>query len=98
MSGSDINDKIDYLTDDSSINEFRRGTIEEYNQAKDNFSDDYNIISTDESPLPTYMWYDGENVLYYSDAENIYMSPKFLALKNDYETKINENKKKLECN
>ena len=30
------------------------------------------------------------------DAENIYMSPKFLALKNDYETKINENKKKLE--
>ena len=30
------------------------------------------------------------------DAENIYMSPKFLALKNDYETKINENRKKLE--
>ena len=30
------------------------------------------------------------------DAENIYVSPKFLALKNDYETKINENKKKLE--
>ena len=30
------------------------------------------------------------------DAENFYISPKFLALKNDYETKINENKKKLE--
>ena len=30
------------------------------------------------------------------DAENVFMSPKFLALKNDYETKINENKKKLE--
>ena len=29
------------------------------------------------------------------DAENIYMSPKFLALKNDYESQINENKKKL---
>jgi uncharacterized repeat protein (TIGR02543 family) len=74
MSGSDINDKINYFTDYSSINEFRRGTIEEYNQAKDYFNDDYNIISTDESPLPTYMWYDGENILYYSDAENIYMN------------------------
>ena len=74
ISGSDINNKINYLTDDSSINDFRRGTLEEYNQAKDNFSDDYNIISTDESPLPTYMWYDGYNVLYYSDAENIYMN------------------------
>jgi len=74
MSGSDINNKINYLTDDSSINEFRRGTIEEYNQAKDSFDDNYNIISTDESPLPTYMWYDGSNVLYYSDAENIYMN------------------------
>ena len=29
------------------------------------------------------------------DADNIYMSPKILALKNDYETIINENKKKL---
>ena len=29
------------------------------------------------------------------DADNIYMSPKILALKNDYETKINENKKSL---
>ena len=29
------------------------------------------------------------------DAENIYMSPKILALKNDYESKINENKKNL---
>ena len=29
------------------------------------------------------------------DAENIYMSPKIIALKNDYETKINENKKSL---
>ena len=30
------------------------------------------------------------------DADNIFMSPKFLSLKQDYETKINENKKKLE--
>ena len=74
ISGSDINNKITYFTDYSSINEFRRGTLEEYNQAKDSFNDDYNIISTDESPLPTYMWYDGSNVLYYSDAENIYMN------------------------
>ena len=29
------------------------------------------------------------------DAENIYMSPKIIALKNDYETKINENKRSL---
>ena len=30
------------------------------------------------------------------DADNIFMSPKFLSLKQDYEIKINENKKKLE--
>ena len=29
------------------------------------------------------------------DAENVYMNPKILALKNDYETKLNENQKSL---
>ena len=55
----------------TSVVNFREATEEEYNEVKDSLTDS-NLISLDYSPYPTYMWIDGENVLYYSEASIIY--------------------------
>ena len=72
--GYSISSKIGNITNYSdSLNTFRKATESEYNNIKDSLTED-NIVSTEDSHFPTYMWYDGENVLYYSEADYIYIN------------------------
>ncbi len=72
--GYNISSKIGDITNYSdSLNTFRKATESEYNNIKDGLTED-NIVSTEDSHFPTYMWYDGENVLYYSEADYIYIN------------------------
>ena len=52
---------------------FRKATLEEYNLVKDSLTND-NIISTNDSPMPAYLWGTGSDVVYYSEADIIYMN------------------------
>ena len=68
IDGSNINSKI------SSVEgNFRKATTAEYNSVKDSLTDD-NIISTEDSPKPAYVWQTAEGLLYYSEAKTIYMN------------------------
>ena len=66
--------EINRLLSDEATGEFRKATEEEYNSIKDTLTND-NIISTEDSPIPVYMWKSGVDTLYYSEAGTIYMNP-----------------------
>ena len=57
-----------------SITTLRKATTAEYNAAKDSFSD-LNTISLANSPYPAYAWKDNDNILFYSEADIVYMNP-----------------------
>lgn len=52
------------------IKAIKRATYSEYEQVIDNLSDN-NIVSTEESTVPTYIWYDNEIIYYYTPANII---------------------------
>ena len=66
----DFNQKLLGLVTSNSKN-FRKATLDEYNNVKDDLSNS-NDITGPESPNKVYMWADGQNILYYSDADVIY--------------------------
>ena len=68
IDGSSFNEKLIY-----SNEKFRKATLEEYNQVKDELTE-YNIISTEDSPKIAYMWDENNDIVYYSDAKTIYMN------------------------
>ena len=53
---------------------FRKATAGEYNSALSTLTDD-NIVSTEDSPKTVYLWLSGTNLLYYSEADTIFMNP-----------------------
>ena len=57
-----------------SITTLRKATTAEYNAAKDSFSD-LNTISLANSPYPAYAWKDNDSILFYSEADIVYMNP-----------------------
>ncbi len=59
-----------YNTDITSI---KKATYEEYMSVKDTFTEE-NIVSTDTSNVPTYIWFDNGTLYYYSIANTIYMN------------------------
>ena len=52
---------------------FRPATTAEYNAAKNSLTDD-NIFSDENSPSPIYIWNVGRDLVYYSEAEIIYLN------------------------
>ena len=51
---------------------FRKATLAEYNDASSELTS-YNIVSDSSSPNYVYLWKSGNDVLYYSEADTIYM-------------------------
>ena len=47
----------------------RKATLAEYNAATST-----SLVSTDDSPYPVYVWSDGTDILYYTEAEKMYMN------------------------
>ena len=47
----------------------RKATLAEYNAATST-----SVVSTDDSPYPVYVWSDGTDILYYTEAEKMYMN------------------------
>ena len=70
IEGYRINDKFAYMT--TSEKTFRKATVQEYNSKKNNLTDD-DLISTG-NKNKVYMWETDDSVLYYSEAENIYLN------------------------
>ena len=68
VDGETLSDLID-----SDAYSFRKAAKYEYEIYKYDLSDD-NIISTNDSPIPTYMWLSDNEMLYYSTADVIFMN------------------------
>ena len=62
-----------YLYENRDITSIKRATLDQYKTIKDSLTDK-NIISTDDSVVPTYAWFDNGTLYYYSHAEKIYMN------------------------
>ena len=58
---------------DKDFNTFRKATLEEYNNISSTLTDE-NIISTDDSVVPTYYWNQDGDFVYYSEADIIYLN------------------------
>jgi len=58
---------------DKDFNTFRKATLEEYNNVSSTLTDE-NIISTDDSDVPTYYWNQDGDFVYYSEADIIYLN------------------------
>ena len=71
VEGPAFNEKLLGLT--TSGKSFRQATEEEYNNVKDNLTED-DIVSLSKM-TPIYMWETNDNILYYSEAETIYFHP-----------------------
>ena len=56
-----------------NITSIVKATQEEYDGVKDGLTED-NIVSTEDSKNPIYMWYDSGVVYYYSEADIIYLN------------------------
>ena len=65
--------KLPLYAMDTTNKEFRKGTLQEYNLVKDSLTED-NVVSTHNSPYPVYMWETNAEVLYYSEASDIYLN------------------------
>jgi len=61
---------------DSNVTSVKRATLSEYNNIKNELSDE-NIISNSNSNVPTYMWYDSNSgiIYYYSNSSKITLNP-----------------------
>lgn len=68
IKGQDVNNKIRSLGNGINVTSIKRS-----NTLKGGLTNS-NIISTDDSMYPVYMWVDGEILYYYSDAKIIYMN------------------------
>jgi surface protein len=64
---------IDYLYSDENILSIEKATDEQYNNIKDNLTED-NIVSTSDSSKKIYMWYDAGIIYWYSEASLIYLN------------------------
>lgn len=54
---------------------FLKATLDEYNQAVSN-NKTMNLISTEDSPYPVYLWNgDNNSLMYYTDATQVYLNP-----------------------
>ena len=62
-----------YLYENTDITSIKRATLEQYKEIKDTLTDK-NIVSTDDSVVPTYAWFDNGIIYYYSHTETIYMN------------------------
>ena len=62
------------LLSNNATGSFRRGTLEEYNNALA-AGNNMVTISTSDSPTPAYMWGSGNDTLYYTEADKIYLNP-----------------------
>ena len=71
IGGSDLTDKLSGLANNTG--EFKKASFNEYYAVKDILTDD-NIISTNDSPYPVYVWGNGEDTYYYSLANTIYLA------------------------
>ena len=71
MDGYDFKDKLYSM--ETTGKEFRKATLQEYNQVKDSLTED-NVVSTYNSPYTVYMWETNTKVLYYSETSNIYLN------------------------
>ena len=61
---------------DKAINvlHFTKATTEQYNNVKNSLNDD-NVISTADSEIPSYIWFDTDTIYYYSEADTIFLNP-----------------------
>ena len=71
IGGSDLTDKLSGLANNTG--EFKKASFNEYYAVKDILTDD-NIISTNDSPYPDYLWVNCEDTYYYSLANTIYLA------------------------
>ena len=51
----------------------KKATEEQYNAVKNSFNDD-NLISTADSEIPSYIWFDTNTIYYYSEADTIFLN------------------------
>lgn len=63
----------EYVYYNTDITSIKKASYEEYKLIKDTLTND-NIVSTDESNVPTYIWFDNGTLYYYSIANTIYMN------------------------
>ena len=59
-----------YSNSNSTITAFTRSTT-----ISDTYRTDAYKVSTSDSPLPIYMWFDSGTIYWYSDATNVYLNP-----------------------
>ncbi len=58
----------------TNILHLSKATPEQYNSVKDNLNE-INIISTDDSEIKSYVWFDNGTIYYYSAADTIFLNP-----------------------
>lgn len=71
IGGSDLTTKLNAFSNNTGS--FKKASFNEYYAVKDLLTDD-NIISTNDSPYPVYVWTSGDNTYYYSMANTIYLN------------------------
>ena len=62
-----------YLFKNTVVTSIERASYDQYAAVKDSLNDD-NLVSTDTSNVPTYIWFDNGKIYYYSVANTIYMN------------------------
>ena len=63
----------EYQYSNNEITSIKNATLEQYKIVKSTLTDK-NIVSTDDSTVPTYVWFDNGTIYYYSHAEEIDMN------------------------
>ena len=58
----------------TNVTNFSQATEEQYNEVKNSLNDD-NLISTDDSEEPVYIWFNTNTIYYYSPADTIFLNP-----------------------
>ena len=66
-------ENINHWYSDENILSIEKATDEQYNNIKDNLTED-NIVSTSDSSKIIYMWYDAGTIYWYSEASLIYLN------------------------
>ena len=73
LAGAPESEDKDYRYIDRNILSIEKATNEQYNNIKDNLTED-NIVSTSDSSKIIYMWYDSGTIYWYSEASLIYLN------------------------